>query len=342
MFKTTIKAVTVALGLAAASLAIAAPATQARVTPAAQDAAVRAAAGPREPCDIAASYHSSCVAAYSTTRALYGKYRGPLYRVRRVSDGRSLTVYPVKAGGAASTAPQNKFCHGTRCSITVIYDQSGHGNALTSAPGGTADGTADQPGRAGAAPVRVDGRAAYGVSITPGVGYRDDRARGTASGNKPEGIYEVVAGNHTNNRCCFDFGNAERGNRDDGSGHMEAIYYGSFPSPAGTAPSVKADTENGVPFSGGPTACRFTTAMLTDDGAHFQVLHGNASSGGLTAERDFSSPAHKEGAIVLGIGGDNSNWATGTFYEGIMTSRALPRAALNALQANIVAARYRP
>ena len=339
MFKTTIKAVTVALGLAAASLAVAVPAVQARVTPAAQDAAVRAAAGSREPCDIAASYHSSCVAAYSTTRALYGKYRGPLYRVRRVSDGRSLTVYPVKAGGAASTAAQSKFCHGTRCSITVIYDQSGHGNALTPAPGGTADGTADQPARAGAAPVRVDGRAVYGVSITPGVGYRDDRARGTASGNKPEGIYEVVAGNHTNNRCCFDFGNAERGNRDDGSGHMEAIYYGSYP---GTAPSVKADTENGLPFSGGPTTYRFTTAMLTDDGAHFQVLHGNASSGGVTAERDFSSPAHKEGAIVLGIGGDNSNWATGTFYEGIMTSRALPRAALNAIQANIVAARYRP
>lgn len=72
---------------------------------------------------------------------------------------------------------------------------------------------------------------------------------------------------------------------------------------------------------------RFTTAMLTDDGAHFQVLNGNADSGGLTAERDFSSPAHKEGTIVLWPGVDNSNWAKGTFYEGIMNSGTLSRAA---------------
>jgi hypothetical protein len=103
---------------------------------------------------------------------------------------------------------------------------------------------------------------------------------------------------------------------------------------------VKADTENGLPFSGSPTTYRFTTAMLTDNGTQFQVLHGNADSGGLTAEREFSSPAYKEGAIILGVGGDNSNWAEGTFYEGIMTSGTLSRAALNAIQANIVAAHY--
>ncbi len=34
-------------------------------------------------------------------------------------------------------------------------------------------------------------------------------------------------------------------------------------------------------------------------------------------------PMNKEGAIILGIGGDNSNSGQGTFYEGVMTSGIL-------------------
>ena len=30
-------------------------------------------------------------------------------------------------------------------------------------------------------------------------------------------------------------------------------------------------------------------------------------------------PMHKQGAIILGIGGDNSNRAIGTFFEGVIT-----------------------
>jgi hypothetical protein len=29
---------------------------------------------------------------------------------------------------------------------------------------------------------------------------------------------------------------------------------------------------------------------------------------------------HKQGAIILGIGGDNSQSSSGTFYQGVMTS----------------------
>jgi hypothetical protein len=39
------------------------------------------------PCDIYAAGGTSCVAVYSTVRALYSAYNGPLYQVRRVSDG---------------------------------------------------------------------------------------------------------------------------------------------------------------------------------------------------------------------------------------------------------------
>jgi hypothetical protein len=52
------------------------------------------------------------------------------------------------------------------------------------------------------------------------------------------------------------------------------------------------------------------------------------------------APMLKQGAIILGIGGDNSNGAAGEFFEGVMTTGAATVATLNAVQANIVAAGY--
>ena len=49
---------------------------------------------------------------------------------------------------------------------------------------------------------------------------------------------------------------------------------------------------------------------------------------------------HKQGAILLGIGGDNGNGSAGTFYEGVMTTGYPTDATTDAVQANIVAARY--
>jgi hypothetical protein len=48
----------------------------------------------------------------------------------------------------------------------------------------------------------------------------------------------------------------------------------------------------------------------------------------------------KQGAIILGIGGDNSKGAAGTFYEGVMTTGFPTAATEAAVQANIVAAGY--
>ena len=47
-----------------------------------------------------------------------------------------------------------------------------------------------------------------------------------------------------------------------------------------------------------------------------------------------------EGAIVLGIGGDNSNWATGYFFEGVMTTGAPSSGSMNQVQSNIVSVGY--
>ena len=51
-------------------------------------------------------------------------------------------------------------------------------------------------------------------------------------------------------------------------------------------------------------------------------------------------PMQKQGAIILGIGGDNSDSAIGTFFEGVITRGYTTDAADDAVQANIVAAGY--
>jgi hypothetical protein len=48
----------------------------------------------------------------------------------------------------------------------------------------------------------------------------------------------------------------------------------------------------------------------------------------------------KQGSIVLGVGGDNSDGSEGTFYEGAIIQGYTTDAADDALQANIVAAGY--
>jgi hypothetical protein len=48
----------------------------------------------------------------------------------------------------------------------------------------------------------------------------------------------------------------------------------------------------------------------------------------------------KEGAVVLGIGGDNSNAASGTFFEGVITSGYSADATDDAIQVNVGGAGY--
>jgi hypothetical protein len=75
------------------------------------------------PCDIYAAGRTPCVAAYSTVRALYRDYQGPLYQVRRGSDGTSTDIGVQQPGGYADAARQGAFCAGTVCTITRLYDQ---------------------------------------------------------------------------------------------------------------------------------------------------------------------------------------------------------------------------
>src|SRR5690242_15279629 len=75
------------------------------------------------PCDIYASGGTPCVAAHSTTRALFGSYSGPLYQIQRASDRTSRDIGLLAAGGYVDASAQVSFCSGTSCTITKIYDQ---------------------------------------------------------------------------------------------------------------------------------------------------------------------------------------------------------------------------
>ncbi|KAM0276097.1 hypothetical protein ACHAQH_007070 [Verticillium albo-atrum] len=314
------------------------------------------------PCDIYSSGGTPCVAAHSTTRAMYNAFAGSLYQVRRGSDGATTNIAPVSAGGVANAAAQDTFCAGTTCLITVIYDQSGRGNHLTQAPPGGFNGPeangADNLASAVGAPVLLNGNKAYGVFVSPGTGYRNNAVSGTARGDEAEGMYAVLDGTHYNGACCFDYGNAETNSLDTGNGHMEAIYYGdnaAWGSGAGSGPWIMADLENGL-FSGfspknnagNPSiSYRFVNTLLKGRPNEWAIRGGNAASGslstfysGIRPNVGGYDPMSKEGAIILGIGGDNSNGAQGTFYEGAMTSGYPSDATENAIQANIVAAKY--
>jgi hypothetical protein len=179
--------------------------------------------------------------------------------------------------------------------------------------------------------------------------------------------------------CCFDYGNAETDIHDDGAGTMEAVYFGGgvawgtgSPGDRTKGPWVMADLENGI-FAGWQnnqnqnistnTALKhnFVTGIVIGDSCtgktgcagtgsaypsgRFALYGGDATTGGLTTEWDGVRPngyfpMKKQGSIILGTGGDNSNSGTGQWFEGVMASGAATLATSNLIQANIVAAGY--
>jgi hypothetical protein len=144
---------------------------------------------------------------------------------------------------------------------------------------------------------------------------------------------------------------------------MGAVYFGTlcwfgFVVPgqcAGSGPWVMADLENGL-FAGGNGSntantgrnSTFVTAMTKNNGTStYAIKDGNAQSGSLATRYNGALPTQsgyrpmtKQGAIILGIGGDNSNGSVGSFFEGVMTSGYPTDATENSVQSNIVAVGY--
>jgi hypothetical protein len=104
---------------------------------------------------------------------------------------------------------------------------------------------------------------------------------------------------------------------------------------------------------GDPTidSWRFVTAVVDGGGGNkWDLRGGNAQKGGLTTfysgvrpgsqTNNAYYPMNKKGGIELGTGGDNGNGSSGTFYEGVMTAGYPTEATTDAVQANIVDAKY--
>jgi non-reducing end alpha-L-arabinofuranosidase len=316
------------------------------------------------PCDLYQAGNTPCVAAHSTVRALYGAYGGNLYQVRRASDKTTKDIGVLTSGGYANSATQESFCSGTTCTISVIYDQSPNGNHLTKAPAGGWLNNGGLEADASKAKATIKGHTVYGVYTTSNfdndvgaVGYRNNKTKAVPTGDQPESMYMVASGKHYNQWCCFDYGNAETNNKDNGPATMETVYFGNstqWGRGSGSGPWVMADLEDGV-FAGGSTAAPASNTPLVADyvtvmlkgpsGNRFALKGGDAQSGSLITKYDGArpsgySPQKKEGAIILGIGGDNSHTGEGTFFEGCMTAGNPSDAVDDAVQANIVAAGY--
>ena len=125
-------------------------------------------------------------------------------------------------------------------------------------------------------------------------------------------------------------------------------------------PWLGADLEGGMYYGGGewgdqnernkPLRHDFVSLMLRGERGSFVLKGGDATQGQLatmySGPRPYDSqpgrynPMKKQGAIILGTGGDQSNSDRGNFYEGYMTAGATSDATDDAVQANILAVGY--
>lgn len=338
--------------------------------------ALLAAASTEAPCDILGDAGNNCVAAHSTVRALYSKYSGPLYRLDR-TDGRTADVGVLEAGGFANITVQEEFCTAGNCVIGKVYDQSPEGNHLGQRISCVPGQGCVYHNMVNASKHKIEvagGVNVYGMWFDPGSGYNVDVTTGIVKGNEPESIYAVMSGKHYNGKCCFDYGNSENNQLvpwRGGAGSMEAIYFGNAAWHGnrgnGIGPWVGADLEAGMYYGGGeqtivnnqsnPLTSDFVSLHLKGRNDSFALKGGDATKGQLMTTYDGPrpdpklaccvrppwsyQPMQKQGAIILGTGGDNSNRAEGNFYEGYIASGVTSAETDDAIQANIIAVGYK-
>ncbi|HZL21206.1 MAG TPA: arabinofuranosidase catalytic domain-containing protein, partial [Polyangia bacterium] len=211
------------------------------------------------PCDIYSAAGQPCAAAYSMIRVLSKAYSGPLYQVRSGSSSMNTgsggaTKDIDSVGGFADTATQDTFCTGTTCTVSVLYDQSGNGNNLKSAPaglsgGGTYAAMPDFESSATKDSIMVGGHKVYALYMNAREGYRTAvgvKGKNMPTGTNPQGIYELADGTHSGTACCWDFGNVST----DPTvyGVMNTVFFGTgfWGTGAGSGPWFMGDFEGGV------------------------------------------------------------------------------------------------
>lgn len=333
----------------------------------------------RGPCDILDAAGNPCVAAHSTVRALHSGYNGPLYRVQRPNNA-SANISVLEPGGFADIAAHLEFCAAGDCVIATIFDQSPENNHLNQRISdgvvhkmvNASQHKISVTGGVEVFGMWFDPGHGYHVDDTTGIAKGNDPESlyAVMSGTHFNDKCCFDYGNSENTRL------QPVSTGDYACGAMEAIYFGNAHwegnTGAGpTGPWVGADLEAGMFYGGGnftkvnpankPLSTDFVTLHLKGRTDGFALKGGDATKGGLETMYNGVRPDHrsapnnchwhgfngsyqpmrKQGAIILGTGGDNSNGGVGTFYEGIIATGVTSNETDDAVQANIVAVGYK-
>jgi len=267
-------------------------------------------------------------------------------------SGGELHDVAQNASGFADKAAQDAACGSGTCTVAKLYDQSGHENHITVAKAGLTNGganaaTDDFETIANKGPLKVAGQDVYSLYMEARQGYRQTVAGdGMALGDDPQGIYMLADGTRVGTACCWDFGNVTPNPKS--YAEMNTLFLGIayWGRGAGNGPWFGADFEAGVwmggsnpgepgwgglndaanaPANSNNPAMKVKYALgfqKTGNGPERYALRmadiATATSVTTAYAGNYPSGKHldSKGAVVLGVGGDNSNYSFATFYEG--------------------------
>ena len=284
------------------------------------------------------------------------------------------------AGGFADIAAQAAACANTTCTVSKLYDQSGKGNDITVAKAGLPNGGdfADEDdfettiGRTDTKDkIKVGGHDVFSLYMEARQGYRQ-----TMVGNdmpvdsEPQGIYMLADGTRTGTACCWDFGSVSPNPKTYNV--MNTLFFGVgfWGKGEGTGPWFGADIEAGVWMGGSAPGQPGWGDLETADEAPANTNNPSlrvkyalgfvktapdperyalrmadiatattvktAFAGDYPQGRNLDS----QGAVVLGVGGDNSNNSWSTFYEGAIVAGFPMDATEDAILQNLKALGY--
>ena len=226
------------------------------------------------------------------------------------------------------------------------------------------------------AALTVGGRPVYSLLMQARQGYRlTTVGNGVPVEQEAQGIYVLADGTRAGNACCWDFGNVTPNPTQ--FSEMNTLFFGEayWGDGNGAPPWFGADFEAGVwmggsvegepgwgelnsanrppnPDNPSMAGVQFALGFLkTDDDAdNTYVLRMADVSTATELQTAYRGPypklsyaghgADNQGAIVLGVGGDNSNNSFGTFYEGAVLAGFPDDATELAVMQNVQAAGY--
>ncbi len=222
----------------------------------------------------------------------------------------------------------------------------------------------------------VGGNTVYRVYMDTHEGYRNNQTTAVPVGEEAQGIYMVAegAGQRPNaaSACCWNFGNVSTNNCFGPSGQMNTLFLGKafWGKGAGSGPWFMGDFEAGV-WAGGSEpgdpgwgsldgaasapansnnpsmTMDYAFGVIKTNSTNYAIRTADATTGELSTAYDGALPSvfpnrawSMQGGVALGIGGDNSNHAAGTFLEGAITAGRPTDEVDTAVHENVKSMRY--